>query len=644
MIDFNSAAPQGRWIGPSLEERAAAIMDAARPRMRRLIQDIYPLCQIDGPRARIGSVDGERGQSLSIALDGQEAGLWHDWADATSKGDLISLWMHTQGHSRRGEAIGDLEEYLGLGDPTQRERRIARFAEAQAKLPKPPPSPKVDEIVYRYWDATGQTILGQVIRQEMADGTKRFMQRDGTGAWKAPAVSHLYNLPAIAAAPPEAPVILVEGEKAAEALILHGDLATTLPGGSNTDLAKADLTPLAGRAVILWPDADQPGHDYMLRLRPRLEAIGARVAVVEVDWNRGSGDDAADAPRAVQESLLSAAWAELPPEPKAALRRRFQPLSISDLEDAPPPSWLMTSMLPKTGLAILVAPSGGFKSFIALAWALSIASGRPWLGHDVTQGPVAYWAGEGQAGLITRIAAWRQVAGDPVLTGFHVIPDAMDLTTDCDQFVASVTQLSPRLVVIDTLARAFGAGDENSTRDMGAFIKVADRVREATGALVLLVHHTGKDLERGMRGSSALLGAADCVIGLRRQGPRLTVINKAPIGKQKEAEEFDDIHLISRRVEVTRHGQLVNGLVFEADESPIQEDEDAELETAKLGRVEQQVLAYLASESHEGRGLTQIVLDSGVLKNSAFRALHRLAEKGLIQVIGEGRARRWRVR
>jgi hypothetical protein len=68
------------------------------------------------------------------------------------------------------------------------------------------------------------------------------------------------------------------------------------------------------------------------------------------------------------------------------------------------------------------------------------------------------------------------------------------------------------LVVIDTVWRAMAGDDENSAQHMGAFVARLKRIQDATGVAILLVHHSGKEVDRGMRGSSSLLGALDLVL------------------------------------------------------------------------------------------------------------------------------------
>ena len=90
------------------------------------------------------------------------------------------------------------------------------------------------------------------------------------------------------------------------------------------------------------------------------------------------------------------------------------------------------------------------------------------------------------------------------------------------------------MIVIDTLARAMGGGDENSGQDMGRLIRHADLLRQMTGAHVHLVHHSGKDAGRGARGHSSLLGALDTEIHVEEHEDGTRV---ATITKQKDGEE-----------------------------------------------------------------------------------------------------------
>ncbi|TFH43867.1 MAG: hypothetical protein E4H01_11535, partial [Lysobacterales bacterium] len=72
------------------------------------------------------------------------------------------------------------------------------------------------------------------------------------------------------------------------------------------------------------------------------------------------------------------------------------------------------------------------------------------------------------------------------------------------------------LIIVDTLARTFAGGNENSSEDMGAFIAIIDYLREKTDSAILAVHHSGKDTSRGTRGHSSLFGAVDAEFEVRK--------------------------------------------------------------------------------------------------------------------------------
>jgi len=231
------------------------------------------------------------------------------------------------------------------------------------------------------------------------------------------------------------------------------------------------------------------------------------------------------------------------------------------------------------------------------------------------------------------------------------VPQGVAMPTgELDELLAGIAALPwrPTLIIIDTLARSFGPGDENSTTDMGAFVKACDRLRAETGACVLVVHHTGKDVEKGARGSTALTGAADCIIAVKRRGDSLTVMNRAPFGKQKDAEEFADIALSTSRVTFTHQDVEMHTLVLIPDTDLIaptdNEGEPRSSPSPRLGGVERAILAHLTRCCGREQGLTSICASVEGIEASILRALGTLTEKGKIMQAGEPGALRWSIR
>lgn len=108
-----------------------------------------------------------------------------------------------------------------------------------------------------------------------------------------------------------------------------------------------------------------------------------------------------------------------------------------------------------------------------------------------------------------------------------------------------------KLIVVDTLARSF-EGEENSASDMGAFVRACDRIRAETGATVLVVHHSGKDADKGARGSSALRAACDFEFKVVSPGKKVA---KLTCTKAKDSDPFDDMTFKLNVVEIGRKDQ-----------------------------------------------------------------------------------------
>jgi len=229
------------------------------------------------------------------------------------------------------------------------------------------------------------------------------------------------------------------------------------------------------------------------------------------------------------------------PEPAEEQPSRWRFLTMEELEALPPPNWLVHGVLVEQSLAAIYGEPESGKSFLAIDVAMSVATGIPWHGRDVIAGGVLYIAAEGAPGLGKRARAWRveRGAGNRPAT-FHLMRDEINLAGERDgrmrEFVQAVTaELGPlRLVVIDTLNQTAAGADENSSKDMGRYIASMKRLRDETGATVAVVHHSGKDPTKGMRGSSSLLGAMDTTIEVVRATDGRSMV--VSVRKQKDAE------------------------------------------------------------------------------------------------------------
>jgi len=175
--------------------------------------------------------------------------------------------------------------------------------------------------------------------------------------------------------------------------------------------------------------------------------------------------------------------------------------------------WMISGVLPEsTALGVVYGPPGTYKSFLAIDMGASIATGTPWHGREVKQRPVLYLAAEAGGGIAKRAEAWRQHHGIEEWSGFYLLPMPclIDEKGELALLLETIRALPerPGVVFIDTLSKSM-SGDENQTPDMARFVRAANRITEETGAIVVIVHHTGKDASRGARGSIALEGGCD---------------------------------------------------------------------------------------------------------------------------------------
>ncbi|MCA3441955.1 MAG: AAA family ATPase [Rhodobacter sp.] len=196
---------------------------------------------------------------------------------------------------------------------------------------------------------------------------------------------------------------------------------------------------------------------------------------------------------------------------------------------------LVKGMLDEGAFSVFYGPSNSGKTFVVLDLAYSIALGRDWAGMKTTKAAVLYIAAEGGGGIKKRIAALRQRPGAADPEAFYLSAGSIDLRRPDGEVAAVIETVRSLggvgLIVIDTLSRALAGGDE--TKDMGALVVNIDKIRQATGAHVLLVHHSGKDVAKGARGSSELRGAIDTEINIDGGAIRVT--------KQRDLEFGEDI-------------------------------------------------------------------------------------------------------
>jgi putative DNA primase/helicase len=283
-------------------------------RSESFCRELFPAGKVEAGEWRIGNIHGDPGHSLSINL---RTGVWKDWAGDDAGADLISLYAAARGMGM-GDAARDLAPHLcnGHAGPARLAGPVAAAVvkpapdEPPFDLPEPaapdlpppsgPPSVPKATALYRYTDrfyvarfdhpATDTEPASKTFQPQSWDGTK----------WtrKAPPKPRpLFGLDDLANRP-DAAVLVVEGEKAAQAasLVLKGYTVVTWAGGASS-VATADWRPLEGRRVDIWPDADDPGRKAAADIAGLLLPLCRAVRVVDTTEAPSDGWDLADAIR-----------------------------------------------------------------------------------------------------------------------------------------------------------------------------------------------------------------------------------------------------------------------------------------------------------------------------------------------------------
>jgi hypothetical protein len=427
-----------------------------------------------------------------------------------------------------------------------------------------------------------------------------------------------YKLPELLDAKTAGRIIyLAEGEKAVDALMSLGVAATTSHSGAG-NWPPENTEYFAGANVVILPDNDLSGWAYAQRAAAAILPIAKNLKVVDLRL-QGQGDDAfefieAGGGRAELAALVKAA-PKINTVDDVTIPERLQAIKETAPSDVPSPQplvediakefapdppkqqdkpkpaktikiehwdaiedepveWLIDGVLVAGSFSALYGPPGSFKSFMALDIAEAIATGRSWMGREVTKpGAVLYLAGEGFGGVGARIKAIKihhqTEDGAPI----YVVRHQLNLRSSQEDFNALMmavvtlveeTGVEFKLAIVDTLARAFGGGNENDSGEMMGFVVSMGKIQEFLKCALMVLHHSGKNAALGMRGSSSLLGAVDSELELLRFEDQMKGI--LTITKQKDGEQGTRFGFEMVEVEIK---PLVKSLAVQASDEAI---------------------------------------------------------------------------
>lgn len=250
-------------------------------------------------------------------------------------------------------------------------------------------------------------------------------------------------------------------------------------------------------------------------------------------------------------------------------RPPFVPCTTDEFGLWPEEESAIEGVLPAQGIACIYGPSGSGKSALEASMIHALSTGREWFGRAVT--PCVVWSLvlEGRAGQRDRMLALEKHFGQriPPTAKFSFSDFRLNAPEDVAALVARIRKHGGADVVfIDTLACAMAGGDENSSRDMGEVIAGAKALQHAIDGLVVLVHHTGKDASRGLRGHSSLNAALDACIEVKRHEDYRTF----KLVKSRDSEDGVQGAFVLEKVEVRTDskGRPVNSIVVVPTELP----------------------------------------------------------------------------
>jgi hypothetical protein len=192
-------------------------------------------------------------------------------------------------------------------------------------------------------------------------------------------------------------------------------------------------------------------------------------------------------------------------------------LSIAEVLNQPRPDPLIEGLYSLNSTGIKYGPGGVGKTVLQLDQMGHVALGRPWEGHAVHGGHCVYVCAEGQAFLPERLEALLLKLGVAEIPRLHLLPVRLQLLEPrtvaglITTFAAELPE-PPVWIAFDTVSRTSGGADEDNASDMRDYLDAMDQIRDATGAFVEGLHHSGKDEGRGARGSSVLRDNPDTVI------------------------------------------------------------------------------------------------------------------------------------
>ncbi|WP_264686602.1 AAA family ATPase [Wolbachia endosymbiont (group B) of Rhopobota naevana] len=487
--------------------------------IRSCLSYLLPRGTFRGDKFYVGNLQGNKGQSMIVELTGNKAGLWHDFSTEEG-GDIFDLWAAVTGKNQFTDTIEDIAKWIG-------------YSEKNNTLGQPTAS-------WNYYDESDQVIA--TVYRYNTDSRKRYLPFDvKRSSFTPPQIRPLYNIPGIMKSDK---VILVEGEKCADALIEQGMTATTAMLGANAPIEKTDWSPLKGKHVIIWPDNDESGKQYAEKVVKKLTFLGVlSLTLLEIPENKPKGWDAADS---VQTNIDISEFIENNSR-KVIVKQllNIQEWSVERfIGPVPEQKFLVEGLFPLGVTSILAAMGDTGKGMLLLDLALKVASRKDQpcgFGPLVTEhGSVVIFSAEDDMSEIHRrlerldsqcerlkykdrlfIVPLPNVSGSLTIIK-SVSGKVIETSPEFESITKQLNKIKDlKLIVFDPLA-SFVHADLNTDPAVGDYLmSLLSDLAGSTGASIITAHHmrkpksekpisTVEQARDAIRGTSALVNGVRC--------------------------------------------------------------------------------------------------------------------------------------
>jgi hypothetical protein len=313
----------------------------------------------------------------------------------------------------------------------------------------------------------------------------------------------------------------------------------------------------------------------------------------------------------------------------------FTPFTFDELEAMPPKEWIIEGVLGRGDIGMIYGPPGSGKTMVVADLTVCGIMGKQWaMRFDIPQAlNIAYCAGEGISGLPARFMAAANHHGAtrndkanftffknvPQFFTGDDMPEATAITRFVNEWQKRMSDGKARpldILFVDTLNTATVAADENSAKDMGSVLSMCRWATQELGCAVVVVHHTNKT-GSAERGSSALRGAMDCMIEIKRisEGGTKAVMSCEKL-KDGEAWKPQTLDLVP---------------VQDVDSVRVWWDEPSDTTQAKGKEDAYKKVMVDFMQSQPGKKFTAKILAefAGIGQNNAIRILNRAKSEGL---------------